>query len=178
MSVACLSCPLFQKRYPKISISCRALPHCTQHDPIGGFDMTRIDFYSNASGKHEIARKLASKALHAGSQVFIYTRDKDLARELDAYFWTSQQLSFLPHVPCGHPLADKTPILIGDDPGKMLRPDVLINLDEEIPEWFARFNRLLEIVTTDQQDKEMARRRFRYFKERGYSLNVHDLKAS
>jgi len=24
----------------------------------------------------------------------------------------------------------------------------------------------------------MARRRFRYFKERGYSLDVHDLKAS
>jgi DNA polymerase-3 subunit chi len=87
-------------------------------------------------------------------------------------------LSFLPHVLCGHRLADKTPILIGDNPGKMLRPDVLINLDVETPEWFARFSRLLEIVTEDLQDKEMARRRFRYFKERGYSLDVHDLKAS
>lgn len=140
--------------------------------------MTRIDFYLNAASKNEVTRKLVSKALHTGSHIFIFTRDEEHARELDTYFWTSQQLSFLPHVLCGHRLADKTPILIGDDPGKMLRPDVLINLDVETPEWFARFSRLLEIVTEDLQDKEMARRRFRYFKERGYSLDVHDLKAS
>jgi len=140
--------------------------------------MTRIDFYLNAASKNEVTRKLVSKALHTGSHIFIFTRDEVHARELDTYFWTSQQLSFLPHVLCGHRLADKTPILIGDDPGKMLRPDVLINLDVETPEWFARFRRLLEIVTEDRQDKEMARRRFRYFKERGYSLDVHDLKAS
>jgi len=140
--------------------------------------MTRIDFYFNASSKAEVARKLASKALHAGSQILIFTRDHARARELDVYFWTSHQLSFLPHVLCGHRLADKTPILIGDDPGNLRRPDVLINLDAETPDCFTRFDRMLEIVTDDPQDKEMARSRFRYFKERGYSLDVHDLSAA
>lgn len=140
-------------------------------------DMTRIDFYLNASSKDEVARKLAFKAMQVGSQVLVFTRDEVRAREVDEYFWTSQLLSFLPHVPCGHRLADKTPILIGDDPGKLQRPDVLINLAFEAPECFSRFDRLLEIVTEDERDKEMARRRFRYFKDRGYSLAVHDMKA-
>lgn len=140
--------------------------------------MTRVDFYLNASSKVEVARKLASKALHAGSHLLIFTRDVARAREVDGYFWTSQQLSFLPHVLCGHRLADKTPILIGDDPAKLLHPDVLINLAEETPDCFSRFDRLLEIVTEDEGDKERARSRFRYFKERGYPLAVHDLKAS
>lgn len=140
--------------------------------------MTRIDFYLNASSKLEVARKLASKALHVGSHILVFTRDVSLAREVDEYFWTSHHLSFLPHVLCEHRFADKTPILIGNDPGKLLRPDVLINLAEETPDCFGRFDRLLEIVTEDQVDKERARSRFRYFKERGYSLDVHDLRAS
>ncbi|MDP2786849.1 MAG: DNA polymerase III subunit chi [Pseudomonadota bacterium] len=140
--------------------------------------MTRIDFYLNASSKAEVVRKLASKAFHAEKRILIFTRDEVRARELDAYLWTSQQFSFLPHVLCGHRLADKTPVLIGDDPEKLLRPDVLINVAAEIPDWFSRFDRLLEIVTEDPLDKEVARNRFRYFKERGYPLEIHDLKAS
>lgn len=140
--------------------------------------MTRIDFYFNVASKAEVARKLAAKALHAEKHILIFTRDKTRARELDASLWASPQLSFLPHVLCGHPLAAKTPVLIGDDPEKLQRPDVLINITAEIPDCFARFDRLLEIVTEDPLDKEAARNRFRYFRERGYPLEVHDLKAS
>ncbi len=140
--------------------------------------MTRIDFYFNAPNKAEVARKLACKAINSGSHVLIFIPDESRARDLDAYFWTSPQLSFLPHARCHHQLADRTPILIGDDPGKLARPDVLINLASEIPDWFSRFDRLLEIVTEDSSDKELARIRFRYYKERGYSLSDHDLTAS
>jgi len=147
-------------------------------DVVDNLAMTRIDFYLNASSKVEVARKLASKALHAGSHILVFTRDLAHARDVDDYFWSSHQLSFLPHVLCGHRLANKTPILIGDDPEKLLLPDVLINLADITPDCFSRFDRLLEIVAEDEGDKERARGRFRYFKERGYSLEVHDLKTS
>ncbi len=137
--------------------------------------MTRIDFYFNAPSKADVARKLAAKAFNAGQNVLVYTTDEKEARELDTVFWTAQQLSFLPHVRCGHPLARQTPILIGADPDELASADILISLDGEPPEFFGRFQRMLEIVSTDAGDRDQARRRFRFFKERGYPLETHDL---
>ena len=140
--------------------------------------MTRITFYFNAPDKLDVARKLATKVFQGGQQALVYTADPALAQEADQGFWTAQQLSFLPHVLCGHPLAPDTPILIGDDPDRLQRADVLINLDQEPPAFFGRFERLLEIVTPDPADRDRARARYRFFKERGYALETHDLGTS
>jgi len=137
--------------------------------------VTRITFYFNAPDKLDVARKLAGKAYQNGQQALVYTADPVQAQAADQGFWTAQQLSFLPHVRCDHPLATETPILIGDNPDALQRADVLINLDREPPAFFGRFERLLEIVTTDPADRERARERYRFFKERGYALDTHDL---
>jgi DNA polymerase-3 subunit chi len=137
--------------------------------------MTRIDFYFNAPSKIDVARKLAAKAFNAGQNVLVYTPDPELAKELDTVFWTAQQLSFLPHVRCGHPLARQTPILIGADADELASPDILINLAEQPPECFGRFTRLLEVVGGEPEDRERARARYRFFKQRGYALETHDL---
>ncbi len=139
--------------------------------------MTRITFYFNAPDKMDVARRLAAKAFSGGQQTLVYTTDPDQAHLADQSFWTAQHLTFLPHVPCGHPLAEETPILIGDDPARLQQANVLINLDREPPAFFGRFDRLLEIVTADPEDRARARERFRYFKERGYALETHDLGA-
>lgn len=139
--------------------------------------MTRITFYFNAPDKLDVARKLAAKAIQGGQRALVYTPDPAQAQVADQVFWTAQQLSFLPHVRCGHPLAAETPVLIGDDPDALGQADVLINLASEPPAFFGRFDRLLEIVTTDPADRDRARERFRYFKERGYALDTHDLGA-
>lgn len=140
--------------------------------------VTRITFYFNAPDKLEVARKLASKAFQSGRQALVYAPDPAQAQALDQEFWTAQQLSFLPHVRCDHPLAAETPILIGDNPDALQKADVLINLAPEPPAFFGRFERLLEIVTPDPADRERARERYRYFKERGYALESHDLGAA
>ena len=139
--------------------------------------VTRITFYFNAPDKLDVARKLAAKAFQGGQQSLLYTMDPDQVRALDQGLWTVQQLSFLPHVQCDHPLAAETPILIGDNPDALRSADVLINLASEPPAFFGRFERLLEIVTADADDRERARQRFRFFKERGYALESHDLGA-
>ena len=140
--------------------------------------MTRVDFYFNASGKAEVARRLATKAFQAGQQALVYTCQPARGQELDTLFWTAQQLSFLPHVRCGHPLARQTPVLIGEDPDELARADVLINLEDETPPFFSRFGRLMEIVTTDESDRARARARLRFFRERGYEVETHDLAAA
>lgn len=140
--------------------------------------MTRVDFYFNAPAKAEVARKLATKSFQAGQQALVYTRQPNQGQELDGLFWTAQQLSFLPHVRCGHPLARETPILIGDNPDELASADVLINLEDETPAFFSRFARVMEIVTTEPEDRERARARLRFFRERGYQVDTHDLAAT
>lgn len=137
--------------------------------------MTRVDFYFNAADKLDVARKLAGKVFHAGQQALLYTADERLAHELDATVWTRDKLSFVPHVRCGHPLAKETPLLIGTDAEALASPDVLINLDAVTPPCFGRFERLLEVVSQDPEDRRLARERFRYYKDRGYELKTHDL---
>ncbi len=137
--------------------------------------MTRIDFYFNAPDKADVARKLATKAFNGGQNVLVYTCDAARARQLDLAFWSAQPMSFLPHVRCGHPLARQTPILIGAHPDELASADILISLDDEPPEFFDRFQRLLEIVSSDDQDRSRARQRYREYQQRGYSLQTHDL---
>jgi DNA polymerase III subunit chi len=105
----------------------------------------------------------------------LYTTDERLANELDLAIWTRDKLSFVPHVRCGHPLANATPLLIGSDPDALASHDVLINLDAECPPCFSRFDRLLEVVSQDPADRQAARQRYRYYQDRGYALKTNDL---
>jgi DNA polymerase III subunit chi len=137
--------------------------------------MTRIDFYLKAVNKEEVAGKLVAKAFKSGACVFVNIRELRLARVFDNYLWTTPQLSFLPHVLSGHPLSAKSPVLIGGAPVDLQRYDVLINLEPEVPANFSRFERVLEIVSNDASEMEIARNRYRHYKDRGYLLDIHEL---
>ena len=60
-----------------------------------------------------------------------------------------------------------------DDPGE--HHGLLINLSQETPGWFSRFEKAIEIVYDDQRIIELKRERFSFYKHRGYPLNFHDL---
>ncbi len=137
--------------------------------------MTRIDFYTNTGDKPELVRKLVMKAREAGQCVLIHSPDARLAGELDTYLWTVPPLSFLPHVRSGHPLARRTPVLIGDNPDELAAQDVLINLGREPPAFLGRFERLLEVVGGDAEELSEGRRRYRFYQERGYQLKHNDM---
>jgi DNA polymerase-3 subunit chi len=139
--------------------------------------MTRIDFYFNADDKADVARKLAAKAYQAGQCALLFSADPAEAERLDSLLWTQPQLAFVPHVRCRHPLAKQTPILIGDDPEPLASPDLLVNLGVERPPCFSRFERLIEVVSRDPADRQAARERFRFYKERGYAIETRDLDA-
>lgn len=137
--------------------------------------MTHISFYTNAEDKLAVARQLIAKAWGQKLHVFVYVPDKALADELDRLLWTQPALSFIPHCRDGAALAAVTPILIGARADALAHADIMINLDREPPSVFSRFNRLLEIVTTDDADLAASRLRYRFYKERGYDLLTHDL---
>jgi len=55
---------------------------------------------------------------------------------------------------------------------------VLLNLEDEVPDGFGRFARLIEVVSaTDEADRAAARRRWKHYLQRGFALERHDLVA-
>ena len=137
--------------------------------------MTSISFYSHATDKLAIARQLAAKACSQRLNVLIYATDPSVAASIDRLLWTQPALSFVPHCNDNHPLAPVTPVIIGKSADNLASPDVLINLDNEPPTIFSRFDRLVEIVTDEENDLALGRKRFRYYKDRGYELVNFDL---
>ncbi|MFH1602290.1 MAG: DNA polymerase III subunit chi [Pseudomonadota bacterium] len=137
--------------------------------------MTRIDFYFDADDKLHVACRLSAKAAQQKLRVLIYTGDEAEARRVDKILWTWQATGFLPHCMTRSPLAAETPVLITHDPEDTPHDEVLLNLHHDWPPAFSRFRRLVEIVGRDDEDREAARCRFRFYRDRGYEIVHHDL---
>lgn len=140
--------------------------------------MTNVDFYILASGAREqTACKLAEKAWSLGHRVYIHTSSAEQARHMDDLLWTFRDGSFLPHEQYQVGQEDASPILIGADDAPDTTSDVLINLAQDVPLFFSRFLRVAEIIGSDDAAKNSGRERFRFYRDRGYPLNTHNLKA-
>jgi DNA polymerase-3 subunit chi len=137
--------------------------------------MTRIDFYFEAEDKLQVACRLSAKAVQQKLRVLIYAADEALAQRVDRLLWTWQATGFLPHCMTRSTLAGETPVLITHDPEDTPHDEVLLNLHHDWPPAFSRFQRLVEIVGRDDEDREAARGRFRFYRDRGYEILKHDL---
>lgn len=137
--------------------------------------MTQIDFYTQADDKLQTACRLVAKARTQGLRVTLFCPDRDTASRLDRLLWALPATGFTPHCRPDDPLAPVTPVLIdssGDTPG---HDQVLINLHSEWPATFSRYQRLAEIVSTDEADRAAARNRYKFYRDRGYAIRTHDL---
>lgn len=137
--------------------------------------MTRIDFYSNAEPKLQIACQLAAKAVQQSLRVLILAPEEGMARTIDKLLWTFPATGFLPHCMVDDRLAPETPVLIAQDCETLPHDQVLLNLALDSPVPFTRFQRLIELVASDDADKRAGRARFRFYRDRGYEIHHHDL---
>lgn len=120
--------------------------------------MTRISFYllqdAQPQARLLTACRLAEKAYQAGSQLYVHTTDDAQTQQLDQLLWTFRQGSFIPHERADQD-DETSPILIGHAPQPPLRiNDVLLNLAAEVPVFFSRFGRVLEIVGSQAEERE------------------------
>lgn len=140
--------------------------------------MTRIDFYSNAEPKLQVACQLASKAIQQALRVLILAPEEITVRAIDKLLWTYPATGFLPHCMVDDRLAPETPILIARDWAILPHDQVLLNLAPESPVPFTRFQRLIELVASDDAERQAGRARFRFYRDRGYEIHHHDLGRS
>jgi DNA polymerase-3 subunit chi len=138
--------------------------------------MTSIDFYFNAGDRLDVACRLAGKALQQKKRLLIYAPQPELATRIDRMLWTAQAVSFIPHCMAHDPLAAETPVLIAADDSEPAHPcEILLNLSAGTPPFFERHERLLEIVSQQDEERSAGRERFKFYKSRGYEIRSHDL---
>jgi len=141
--------------------------------------MTQVDFYILNDAAPEARAlftcRLTEKAYKQGCQVYINTESAPQLKQLNDLLWTFRAGSFLPHIVYNGGADAGTPILLGHAREPEGPADVLVNLDSAVPPWFGRFNRVAELVGSDESARAAARERYRFYQDRGYALNTHKL---
>jgi DNA polymerase-3 subunit chi len=135
--------------------------------------VTRIDFYVDVEDRLAFACRLAAKAVQQSVKVLIYAPAAETAERIDRMLWLVPPTGFVPHCMTHDRLAAETPVLIGRGADELPHDELLLNLHDEWPAPFARFQRLAEIVSRDEADRQLARGRFRFYRDRGYQIQTH-----
>lgn len=141
-----------------------------------------VDFHVNVDHPLIHACRVVRKALGNGRTVLVFSRDAQRLTRLDSALWTFSALDFLPHVYADSELADRTPVWLSMTALRDRARDVLLLLDDEAaPEferWFDCFERVIEIVSNEEDDRARARARFKTYRERGFAPRSHPITAS
>ena len=143
----------------------------------------QVDFYlldrHMPDGRLRAVCRLSQKIYTLGKTVFIQTADPAQAKALDDMMWTFDQSSFVPHGVNAESIATADlPVVIGHGTSPPNHDyNVLISLSDKVPEYFSRYQRVVEFVDNTEQDKAQARDRFRHYRDQGCTLQTHDIQA-
>jgi len=149
-------------------------------DPLATDGGQAVDFHVNVDHAVGYACRVVRKVRSAGLTVLVHSRDTARLARLDQALWTFSVLDFLPHVDAGSPLAPQTPVWLSRETAATGR-DVLVLLeDEPVPncrEWFPHFDRVIDIVSADEDDLARGRARFRAYRDAGLAPRRHEIAA-
>lgn len=138
--------------------------------------MTRVDFYllsdEDRAALARFACRVALKGMHQGQLVHIHAQDEAGAMALDELLWDYPEQRFLPHQLLREGDRATAPVTVGCTAPND-RHGLLINTVDEVPAFFARFDRIAEIVVG--QTRESGRGRYKHYRDRGYPLHHHEL---
>ena len=141
----------------------------------------RVDFYV-LSEEDEVAPlrfacRLAEKAVEQGHRVHLRTASPAQTQRLDDLLWTYNDRSFLPHeVTSDSPVSHaRVMVVISESQAPSSHRQLLINLTDTVPENLADYERIAEIVAADPEKKRLSRERYKSYRERGCSLESHNV---
>ena len=140
--------------------------------------MTSISFHLNAQNRVHYACRLLRKAVRQGAQLMV-TGSSETLEQLDHALWNLSATEFLPHCDthAEKRVLDKSPIVLSTQAQAIPNKPILLNLGDDVPTSFTQFERIIEIVSTDENDKKLARQRWKHYVGLGYTPQQHDLNA-
>ena len=137
--------------------------------------MTKVDFYTGSKDKLRTACQLSHKAMQNGVRTVISAPEATTRDTLDKLLWHYPATAFIPHCAVDAEEAVQMPVVLNNGGEKFPHHDLLISLHNECVPFFSRFERVIEIISHDEEDSRMGRERYKFYKDRGYELRHIDL---
>ena len=143
--------------------------------------MTEISFYFNVPSRTAYACRLLRRAQRQGMALAV-AGPAEALQEIDRELWTFAAPEFIAHdwidraseVPQA---LHATTIWLGETPIDAPMHGALLNLGSEPPPAFETFERMFEVVSLDEDDRQAARQRWKAYARRGYPIARHEVAA-
>ncbi|WP_353979544.1 DNA polymerase III subunit chi [Salinicola endophyticus] len=141
--------------------------------------MTKVDFYilqdTTLEARFDFACRLAETIYRKGYRLHVHTQDEAMARQFDEHLWKFRDESYVPHTVVGDDVGPVPPVSIGWQAAPEPGVQALLNLHDDIPEWFSRVERVAEIINQHQDVLRTKRACWKTYKDRGYRVEAHKL---
>lgn len=151
--------------------------------------MTHINFYvskeEGLQNRLDIAYRLTNMALKNNMFVHIHTDGESTSKMIDDLLWKKDKASFIPHtILSAEDHQSDTPedhiktierVTISHNYEPMSDCDYLINISNQRPGFFSRFAKVAEIVDATEEILSAGRKRYAFYRDRGYTLKYHQL---
>ena len=129
-----------------------------------------------AGDKLRTACQLSHKAMQNGLRVLLHTPDETITETLDKLLWHYPATAFIPHCRSDDAAANEMPVVLGHQQETFPHSELLISLHTTCLPFFSRFERVIEIVSENEEDARTGRERYKFYKDRGYEMRHFDLR--
>jgi DNA polymerase-3 subunit chi len=139
--------------------------------------VTDISFHFGAPDKAAYACRYLRKAFAHGARVQVICSPEFLTY-VDRQLWALSATDFVAH--CGADADDFerqiAPVLLNSTDQILPRQaEILLNLTDDLCEGFEAYEKVVEVVSLDENDRNHARNRWRRYTDLGFLIQRHDL---
>jgi DNA polymerase-3 subunit chi len=144
---------------------------------------TQVMFYQLTEDGSEVNSLSHHACLQAAyfyrqkQKVFIYSQNQEKAHDIDEMLWAFDTNSFVPHNLKGEGPSYGAAVEIGWQAPTGRRP-VLINLTDTVPNFAHQFAKIIDFVPTDDTLKQLARERFKAYRQLGFTVGNQPIVSS
>ncbi|PVX32989.1 DNA polymerase III chi subunit [Pasteurella langaaensis DSM 22999] len=125
------------------------------------------------SAAETLACDVAAQLWRAGKRILLACETEQQALRLDEALWQRDPSEFVPHNLSGEATNFATPIEISwIDKRNAQRRDVLISLQNNVPDFAQSFNQVIDFVPTEEEQKAIARERYKIYRQLGFEMSM------
>ena len=123
--------------------------------------------------------KIIKKFYEEGKKILVSSKNSILIDDLNKLLWTFEQLSFIPHS-TSKAYDSFTPVLLTETGYKndsIIKKDynIFINLDDEVKTDYYNYEIVIELVSGNEHQKNLAREKYLYYKNNRLNVKHENL---